>query len=166
MSHTITYFFNYPKPLAELAQDINEWLGCSLAPIEEDEGFWTGLLLSMEFDLITADGFDNDRDLDFENFVYYIRFKTWASTESAKLIQVPTMLTVIYALHRRLGITGMLVWEMQTLLARYEEREASYYGKRLYDLVSDAPFTSFPAHLQAVMALLPEDWNNRYMRMP
>ncbi len=120
----------------------------------------------MEFDLITAEGYDNDRDLDFENFAYYVRFKTWATSEDAKPIQVPLMLTVIYALHRWLGITGMLVWEMGTLLARYEEREASYYGKRLYDLVSDAPFISFPAHLQAVMALLPEDWNNRYMRMP
>jgi hypothetical protein len=166
MSHTINYFFNYPKPLAELAHDINECLGCSLVPLEGDEEFWTGLLLSMEFDLSTADIFENDRELDFENFVYYIRFKTWATSESAKLIQVPTMLTVVYAPHRRLGITGMLVWGMGTLLARYEEREASYYGKRLYDLVSDAPFTSFPAHLQAVMSRLPEDWNNRYMRMP
>jgi hypothetical protein len=71
---------------------------------------------------------------------------------------LPSIATVVYALHRWLGITGMLVFDMGRLLARYEEREISHWGKALFDNVSGTPFIGFGAHLELLERRMPGSW--------
>jgi hypothetical protein len=53
-------------------------------------------------------------------------------------------------------ITGMLVYDVQTLLAKYEERlEPKSETPELYDTVSKE-FVSFPAHFETLQKRLPE----------
>lgn len=120
MSVNICYFFNYSKSLPELAEDINERLGCSLAPYEGDPEDFFERFLSMDFSLHTAEGYVNDNELDLENFKYQLGFRTPAGGADARPIQLPAMAMVTYALHRWYGVTGILVYEVQILLARYE----------------------------------------------
>ncbi len=157
MSYTIDFFFNSPKSLTELTEDINNCLGCSLAPIPDDPQVLFTRFLSMEFWFSEAD-YGNDRELDFENFSYQLGFKTWMGGANARPIQLPAIAMVVYGLHRQLSLTGILVFDVQILLARYEEREVEDCGLRLYDLVSDTPFVSFASHLNVLTRRLPEDW--------
>ena len=154
MSVSVEYFFNDPKGLAELAADVNACLGCNLAPYEGNADDLFDRFLSMEFSLHTADGFVNDRDLDLESYAYYLDFRVPAGEGDALTIQVPAMLTVVYALYRGLGITGLLVYNTQRLLARYEERELPD-GRCLWDTVSDTVFEDFADHLRHIEQRLP-----------
>jgi hypothetical protein len=154
MSSTSSYFFNYDKSLPELAAEINLSLGCSLSPYEGDGEDLFARFLSMEFSLQAATGYENDGDLDFENFAYNIDFRVPWPNAAARPLQLPAMAVVIYALHHRMGITGLLVNEMSTLLARYEEREIASYGRRLFDVVSATPFIDFSAHLSLLESRL------------
>lgn len=166
MSVVIDYFFNYPKDLQELAADINTTLGCNLSPYEGDPQDYFSRFLSMEFSLSSSEYLVNDRELDFENFRYELGFRTPWGGADARPIQLPAILLVIYALHRWLGITGMLVYDVQILLARYVEREIDGAGRRLFDVISSTPFLSFQAHLDIVKRRLPDDWQGYYGDKP
>ncbi len=156
MSVSVEYFFNYPKGLAELAADVNACLGCNLAPYEGEAENLFDRFLSMELSLRPAEGFDNDPELEFEQYAYYLDFRVSASELDALTIQIPAMLTVVYALYRLLEITGMLVYDTQHLLARYEEREFPD-GRCLYDRVSDTVFLEFSDHLRQIEQRLQAD---------
>ena len=156
MSVSVEYFFNYPKDLAELAQDVNACLGCTLAPYEGQAESLFNRFLSLEFSLCPAVGFVNDRELEFEQYAYYLDFHVAAGELDAMTIQIPAMLAVVYALYRSLGITGMLVYDTQRLLARYEERQFPD-GRCLYDIVSDTAFLDFSDHLRQIEQRFPEN---------
>lgn len=156
MSVRVEYFFNYPKTWADLAQEVNACLGCSLASHEGRTDDFFDRFLSMEFSLHLAVGFVNDRDLEFEQYAYYLDFRVPAGELDGLTIQIPAMLTVVYALYRSLGITGMLVYDTQRLLARYEERQFPD-GRCLYDSVSVTVFLEFSNHLRQIEQRLPED---------
>jgi hypothetical protein len=158
MSCTINYFFNYPQDLAQTAKDINECLGCSLAPYLGNTDDWFDIFLSMEFSFGKVGGFKNDGELDFENFRYGIDFRTAAGAADARPIQLPAIAAVVYALYYQLGITGILVFDVQILIARYEERDIPDWGKGLYDVVSDNPFVGFGAHLRLLEQRMPDSW--------
>lgn len=158
MSYKIGYFFNYPQDLAQTAKDINECLGCSLAPYLGDTDDWFDEFLSMEFSFGKVGGFENEGELDFENFRYEINFRTAVGAAGARPIQLPAIATVVYALYRWLGITGILVFDMQILIARYEERDIQDWSKGLYDVVSDSPFVGFGAHLRLLEQRMPDSW--------
>jgi hypothetical protein len=162
VSVTIHYFFNYPKSLLETAEDINGWIGCNLRPYEGDEKDLFSMLLGMEFSLRSAEGFDNDKGMDFESFSYYLGFRTPVPNADARPIQLPAILTVIYALHNCLGITGTLVFDLQILLARYGEKDVPGLGRRLFDLLSSTPFISFQSHLGILSKRLPDNWQEFY----
>jgi hypothetical protein len=156
MSITIDYFFNYGQELPKLKDDVNACLGCSLAPYERicEEVF--DYFLGMEFYLGLAHRFENDGELDFESFRYWLSFRTPVGSGQIRPLQIPAMAAVAFALHHWYGITGILVYDMQILLARYEEREAQGEGKHLYDLVSEAAFTDFSRHLNDLKMRMPE----------
>lgn len=158
MSYKIGYFFNYPQDLAQTAKDINECLGCSLSPYLGDTNDWFDIFLSMEFSFSEVEGFENEGELDFENFRYEINFRTAVGAASARPIQLPAIAAVVYALYRRLSITGILVFDLQILIARYEERDIPDWGKGLYDVVSDNPFVGFGAHLRLLEQRMPDSW--------
>lgn len=157
MSCTINYFFNYPQDLAQTAEDINECLGCSLAPYLGNTDDWFDIFLSMEFSF-GEHRLGNNGELDYENFRYGIDFRTSAGASAARPIQLPAIAAVVYALYRELGITGILVFDVQILIARYEEREIQDRGKGLYDVVSDNPFVGFGAHLRLLEQRMPDWW--------
>ncbi|WP_334726093.1 hypothetical protein [Nostoc sp.] len=158
MSYKIGYFFNYPQDLAQTAKDINEWLGCSLAPYLGDTEDWFDIFLGMELSFRKVEGFENEGELDFENFRYEINFRTAMGGAGARPIQLPAITAVVYALYHRLGITGILVFDLQILIARYEERDIPDWDKGLYDVVSDNPFVGFGAHLKLLEQRMPDSW--------
>ncbi|WP_375505809.1 hypothetical protein [uncultured Nostoc sp.] len=157
MSCTINYFFNYPQDLAQTAKDINECLGCSLAPYLGNTDDWFDIFLSMEFSF-GEQRLGNNGELDFENFRYGIDFRTAAGASAARPIQLPAIAAVVYAFYYQLGITGILVFDVEILIARYEERDIPDWGKGLYDVVSNNPFVGFGAHLRLLEQRMPDSW--------
>jgi hypothetical protein len=63
----------------------------------------------MEFSLRTTSHLENDREVDFESFQYILNFRTAVGAAGARPIQLPAIALVVFALHRRLEIAGMLV---------------------------------------------------------
>lgn len=158
MSITVNYFFNSDvNDLPELARSINGCLGCSLSPYEGDQRDFFARFLGMEFSLFCAEGYENDREMNFADFSFELDCRIPACDADASPLQLPAMLLVVYNLHRHLGITGMLVYDMQILLARHVEREAEGYGLRLYDSLSGTAFISVRGQLDVMRRLLPID---------
>jgi len=156
MSVTVDFFFNHPDNLAETAKSINGWLGCSLMPYEGNEEDLFCRFLAMEFSL-SEHSLENDRDCNFEDYRYEIGFRVPAPDGDLRMMQIPAIALVIYTLLSRMGITGMLVYDVQLLLAKYEKRampEDSVIG--LFDIVSNE-FVSFPKHFLALQERLGED---------
>jgi hypothetical protein len=144
MSITIDYFFNADAGAGELAKAINSALGTSLAPMEDSDSF-CGELFGMELVFCAARGYVNDRDLDFESYRFVIGNKTWASNLDLLPIQLETLVIVMFVLFQRLGVDqGMLVYEVQRLLGRYEQRDGEWL-----ELISGQGVT-FPDHLSEV----------------
>lgn len=155
MSVTIDYFFNHSDDLPELTRNINGWLGCSLASYKGDSEDLFCRFLAMEFSLSTHD-LENDRELDFENYKYELGFRVPAPDGDLRILQLPAIALVAHTLYCRMKITGMLVYDVQTLLARYEERlEAEDNTPEIYDVVS-GEFVSFPKHFETLQRRLSE----------
>ena len=157
MSITIDFCFNYPKNLEELTANVNEALGCCLMPVEDDPEAQYTSFMGMDFSLMTTEGFGNDGDMDIENFGYIIGFKTWGLDPCISHARLPAIVLVIFTLHQRLRITGILVYERFRVLARYEERQEGICPY-LFDVVSQTPLDDFPEHLKLLYALENQDW--------
>jgi hypothetical protein len=155
MSTTIDYFFNHPKPLAEVAAEFRLWIGCDLRPYHGDSDDLYCRLLGMEFSLGTHP-LISDGELDFKNYRLRASIRTPLPDADFRPHQIITMVLLVYAMHRRMRITGMLVFDGQKLLARYEERVEPCTGKsHLYDAVSNE-VVKFPAYLASLLPRLPE----------
>ena len=150
MSITVEYFFNSHLALPELASEISRRLGCGLEPDPGDpKGLFTGGLFGMELTLRTEHDLVNDRTLNFEDYRYQIGNKTWSGS-ALRPIQIEVIALTAFLLHSTsLAIhRGMLSYDVQTLLARYEER-----GEKWFDLVSGKRVT-YPEHLFDLKARL------------
>lgn len=155
MSITIDYFFNHSDDLPELTRNINAWLGCSLARYEGNTKVLFCRFLAMEFSLSTHD-LENDRELDFETYKYNLGFRVPAPDADLRISQLPAMALVAYTLFRRMKITGMLVYDVPILLARYEARfEPKSNKPEIYDTLS-GEFAGFPKHFETLRKRLPE----------
>ena len=66
-------------------------------------------------------------------------------------IQIPAMILMAYALYYRVHLKGMLAYDMQHLLARYEDRVDlnGSGGDEMFDGVTGM-FVMFPEHLEAL----------------
>ena len=147
MSITVQYSFNSDLALPQLAFEISRRLGCVLEPDAGDpECLFSGGLFGMELTLWTHT-LVNDRDLNFEDYRYQIENKTWAGSP-LRPIQVEVIALTAFFLHdMSLAIhRGMLSYDVQTLLARYEER-----GDVWFDLVGGKRVT-YPDHLVDIKA--------------
>lgn len=145
MSVTTEYYFNAPLELPALAAQLSDALGCTLKPYEHDEYF--AHLMGMEFSLERND-FENDGELEFESFAYSVSFRTSWGAAHWRPIQLPTLLCVVRVLQDRFGYEGMLVYDLDTLLARYEPTT-------FVDTLSGTTLNDFPAHLTAIHARIP-----------
>ena len=169
MSVSIGYFFNSDKSLPELAAEINEVMGCSLVPsIGMPESAFTafpffGMELSLSINDTSEDGYSDDDELKFTHYNYEIDVTTYWGQADARPTQLPILLSTVYILHRRLGIMGMLVYDVQILLAKYEERAVNENWSELYDTVSEMSFFKFADHLSVIQKRLPDDWRQSYV---
>jgi hypothetical protein len=149
MSICIDYYFNHPHDLSDLAQEINGWVGCSLSPYEGNPEDLFCRFFGMELSL-SKHTLENDDELNFEDFTYQLGIRTPMPDADLRAMQLPALALMACALYRRLQITGMLVYDVQVLLARYEERLDSELNETgLFDVVS-AEFVRFPAHLETL----------------
>jgi hypothetical protein len=153
MSICVDYFFNHPSELAALAQDINGCVGCSLEPYEGNPEDLFCRFFAMELSL-SKHSFENDRDLNFEDFTYRLGIRSPIPEADLRAMQISAIAFIAYALFRRMGIVGMLVYDVQSLLARYETRVESGL-EELFDLVSNS-VVRFPDHLETLSSYLPD----------
>lgn len=156
MSITIDFCFADSRPLSQLAEEINGWIGCRLAPYQGDHQSYFCRLLGMEFSLTKHD-LQNDGELDFENHSFYLGIRTAIPDAGFRPLQLPTMAFVAYALYQRIGLTGILAFDVQVLLARYTERiDPKTNEPSLFDEVSN-DFVRFPKHINDLMRQMPEN---------
>jgi hypothetical protein len=147
MGIDIQYCFNSDLALPDLALQVSRQLGCSLTPVEDPEHF-AGTLFGIELTLWAMQDMVNDRDLNFEDYRYQLGNKAWSGS-ALRPIQVEVIACAAFVLQETLGIhQGMLCYEVQTLLARYDLRDGDWY-----DLVGDKPVV-YPEHLVDIEARL------------
>jgi hypothetical protein len=144
VSVTIEYYFNSPLELPALAEQLNVALGCHLMPFQDDTREYLTRLMGMPFELKPCD-FENDGELEFESYTHSVRFRT-RGRQGLQEIQLPALLCVAAVLQKRLEYDGMLVYDVDVLLARY---------KNFVDILSGTALDDFPAHLAAVQARVP-----------
>jgi hypothetical protein len=151
MSICVDYFFNHPSELPALAQEINNWVGSSLLPYQGDPEDFFGRCLAMELDL-SKHSLENDGELDFQDFKYQLGIRSPLPEADLRTMQIPALVLIAYALFRRMGIAGMLVYDVQILLARYEIRVEDGLDE-LFDLVSNK-VVPFPDHFESLSSHL------------
>ncbi|HEY4019272.1 MAG TPA: hypothetical protein VGM75_11330 [Pseudonocardiaceae bacterium] len=154
MSVTVDYFFNSPLELPALAEQVNMALGSALVPQEGFPHNYLTWFMGMEFSLDTVQGLlEDDRDLDFTSFRYSCGTRTIGSNQMRQ-IQVPVMLSVIQVLQWRADLGGILVYDVQTLLARYVRKDPPVSARSVevpfLDVLSDTDLGDFERHLAAV----------------
>ena len=155
MSITVDYFFNYPEGLAAIAELMNKSLGCSLSPYKGDSQDMFSRFLGMELSLSSHD-FENDKDLNFEEYAFYLSLRTPMGLAALRGMQLSAMAYIAYILYFGFKITGMLVYDGQILLARYEEQVDSEAGENwLYDTTSKQ-FVTFPEHIDKLRKRVPK----------
>lgn len=132
---------------------LNRELGCALAPYQGDETDYFTTLQGIEFTL-TGHHFDNDGQLDFESFRYFVELRTSYGAAGPRPIQLPLLLAIASVLQDRPGYTGILVYDMQILLARYTQR-GSGPDRRIVDVLSGTPLHDYETHLHAVWSRCP-----------
>jgi hypothetical protein len=156
MSITVDYFFNFDGSLAVVAEQINSSIGSSLLPYQGDPKDFFCRFLGMDLDLQKPE-FENDGELNFEDYGFHLSLRTSVGMAPLRPIQIPAMASMVLAFGFHSQVTGMLVFDGQILLARYEKRvHPELCEERLYDLVSDE-FVAFPCHLSALATRLPKD---------
>ena len=150
MSISVDYFFNHQDELAILAGKVSECVGCFLSPYDGRSDDLFCRFLGMELSL-SKHTFENDRDLDFKNYAYRLSSRTPIPDWDLRIAQVPAMVLIANALYRRMNIKGMLTYDMQHLLARYQGRlDLQGSGtETLFDAVS-GECVRFPDHMVAL----------------
>ncbi|GAB1508904.1 hypothetical protein [Actinophytocola sp. KF-1] len=138
MSVSVEYCFRSSLELPALAAQLAPPLGCGL-PLED------ALLLGTRLTLERCEE-ENDGALEYEAYNYEISLLTGGPHFRTTLI--PTMLSVVRVLQELFGYTGMLVYNLAILLARYDDE--------FVDTLSGTSLSDYQAHLAAVMHRVPE----------
>lgn len=148
MSISVDYFFNHENELEPLSRKVGGCLGCFLSPYEGNPQDLFSRYLGMELDL-ERHSLENDRQLNIQDYRYRIGIRTPVPDWEMRIIQVPAIVLIAYTLFYRLNIKGMLVYDVQHLLARYEERLdfKGSGGEEMFDSVS-GEFVSLPRHFK------------------
>lgn len=138
MSVSVEYCFRSTLPLPELAAQIAAPLGCHL-PLED------ALLLGTRLTLGRCEE-ENDGELEYEAYNYELSLLT--SGPNFRTTLLPTMLSVIRVLQQLFGYSGMLVYHLAILLAKYDDT--------FVDTLSGTSLSDYQAHLTAVMHRMPD----------
>ena len=146
MSIYIDYFFNSNKDFKQLLKEINELLGSNLISSETDEENSSGSFFGMPLSFHTQT-LENDRELNFQDYKYQIGLTTYWGSADLRDIQVSIVAFIAFLLYLRMQISeGILVYDVQRLLARYKEKSISEEAKGLFDETSNK-FVELPQHL-------------------
>ena len=151
MSTTVDYFFNSDKDLHELSREINESLGCGLSisrPHDKEQAWCHFFGMSLDF---YEHSLESDGRVELDRFKYEIGF---AGPSVFGSMQVSIMAMIAYLLYVRLGISdGLLVFDVQIPLARYERRVLGDGIEDLFDKIS-GKVVEFPQHLADIDSLI------------
>jgi hypothetical protein len=129
-----------------------------LSPYEGDPEDLFSRFLGMELSLSRHE-FENDGECNFEDYAYWLSIRTPAHLAVFRPMQLPAVVHIAFVMRYRLDIAGMLVFDTQNLLARYEaRRDPESDEPTLYDLVSDG-FVKLPAHLEVLEKRVPGEWH-------
>ena len=146
MSTNVTYFFKYPKSIELAVNDINNVVGCNLTPYEGEDKDLFCMFLSMELSFEENNDYINDRELKYEKYNYNLDIRIPSPDNDLLCVTLQTIATIAYVLYTRLSITqGMLVYDMQTLLALYEENNANNWVNKVNGNVVE-----FPEHIHDI----------------
>ena len=170
MSVSLEYYFNYDQDLPGLARDCNEDLGCSLKPsIGSPETafttFFNSVSLELSFNIFNpkynpyGDEIEDDV-IPFSRYKYELDVTAYGGQGDVRSVLLPTLLSAIYILHRRLNIVGILVFDAQILLAEYEEVELRENFKVLKDKVSGTTVDHYSVHFAELMQRMPQHWRD------
>lgn len=145
MSINIDYFFNSEKDFEQLTAEIEKWIGCKFQ-IEEGKNH-SSTLFGMPINFGIDHGMENDGILNFEDYKYSIGITNYWGSADLRDTQISIMALIANLLYRRIEVKeGILVYDVQRLLAKYSEKIDSNDEKNLFDEVSDC-FVEFPKHL-------------------
>lgn len=158
MSITIDYFFNFEGNLEDLTAKVNSCLGSNLQPYDGNSNDLFDRFLSMELSLSTHT-LENDTDLNFEDFQYEIGIRNSVPDGDVRDMVSTVMGLIPSLLYRRGDIKeGILIYDVQILLARYTERiEDSITG--LFDEVSGV-FVESPRHISDINSRIGQPWQS------
>lgn len=146
MSVSIDYFFNSEKDFEQLSSEIEKWIGCKVQ-VEEGKNQYPLFLLGVHIDFGINDYLENDGVLNFEDYKYSISITNYWGSADLRNTQMPIMAFIANLLYRRIDIKeGILVYDLQSLLAKYAEKTDSNNEMKLFDEVSNC-FVDFPKHL-------------------
>jgi hypothetical protein len=145
MSVTIDFCFNPADSslsLGALTEQVNRALGCRLEPYEGDDTDFFCRFLGLELTL-AHHSLENDRDCDFEAYAFLLDTRTPIPDEDLRCYQLEATALAAFTL-LRLGVAanGILTYDVQRLLARYEVRTP----REVVDLVSGRT-VEYPTHL-------------------
>lgn len=148
MSVTFEYSFNAPHELSDLVDKVNRVLGTSL--ISGGENAFQCDLLGLPL-VLDRHSLENDRDLNFENYRYQLWIKTWAG-DALRIIQLEVLILAAFVLQQRLNICeGMLSYDRQRLLARYDLIDGHWCDLTTREAVDPTP------HIVEILRRL-DDW--------
>lgn len=143
MSITVEYLFNSPDDMITLLSHFRTTLGVNFSSYEGDPADQFCRFLGMELTLQIDHGLSNDRECNFEDYAYKLDSRTPIPDGDLRPIQIETMAVLAFVLHKRLSINnGLLTFDVQVPLARYEARDGNWF-----DTISNAT-VDFPQHFQ------------------
>ena len=151
MNTSVDYLFNFSGDLHELSAKINNWLGSDLrvSTPHDKEQAWARFF-GMSLDLY-AHSFESDGEIEFESYRYFLSL---CGPKDVAIMKVPLMAELAYLLFLRLGVNvGLLVFNLQTLLARYEIKVFEDGYEDLYDSISKKRVV-FPEHFVDIGSLI------------
>ena len=154
MSITIDYYFNHPGDFDSVAEDLKLWLGCNLAPYEGNPADLYSRFLGMEISF-GEHTLETDRDLNFEDYRYFIGIRTPLPDAELRPVQILAMATIPYVLYKHLRITGLLVYDVEIALARYDSRPGPDGEEALFEVLSNTS-VRIPYHLRVIASRLPD----------
>lgn len=122
---------------------MSEYLDFDFEPSKEYKNHAYARFLGVGLDFYIHT-FENDRELNFEDYKYYIGLTGRAYSKDLCL---PIMAFIANLLYLRMEISdGILVFDVQRVLARYKGESYLDGTKGLYDQISNR-FVEFPQHL-------------------
>lgn len=152
MSTSVDYLFNFSGDLHELSAEINNCLGSNLrvSKPHDTEQAWARLF-GMSLDLYAHSFEGTVREIELSTFKYYLSL---SGPKDVAVMKVPLIAEIAYLLYLQLDVkAGLLVFDLQRLLALYEIKIFEDGYEALYDSVSEKRVV-FPEHFVDIDSLI------------